>query len=115
MTKPSLNNLGEIIIKKRNVEGTGVRAAAKEIGISSATLSRVENGYLPDLKNFSLICDWLEGNPDQILGFQSPEKTKMSKMRAQVHYKKKSTSSVEMVEALSQVIIAAQHALNSDT
>jgi transcriptional regulator with XRE-family HTH domain len=114
MTNLSLDSLGEVIIKKRNVDGLGVRAAAKEIGISSATLSRVENGYLPDLKNFTLICDWLDINPDQILGFQSTKKPVKQEIRAQVHYKKKSTGSKEMAEALTHVILAAKQALNSN-
>lgn len=114
MPKPSLESLGEMIINKRNVEGVGVRAAAKAIKISPATLSRVENGYLPDLKNFTLICDWLGVNPDQILGFESTQEPVNHEIRAQVHYKKKATASIETAKALTQVILAAQQALNSN-
>ena len=40
--------------------GLRLRAAAKEIGISAATLSRIERGEKPDIDNFVKICIWAE-------------------------------------------------------
>lgn len=37
----------------------GLRKCANEIGISSATLSRVENGDSIDIETFYKICVWL--------------------------------------------------------
>lgn len=37
----------------------GLRAAAKEIGISPATLSRIERGDTPDWKTVKIIWSWL--------------------------------------------------------
>lgn len=38
----------------------GLRAAAEEIGgISAATLSRIEQGNIPDVESFIKICKWL--------------------------------------------------------
>ena len=37
----------------------GVRTAAKECGVSASTISRLENGWSPDLANYGRICDWL--------------------------------------------------------
>jgi transcriptional regulator with XRE-family HTH domain len=37
-----------------------LRDLADEIDVSFNTLSRVERGHLPDLKNFRRIVDWLE-------------------------------------------------------
>lgn len=40
--------------------GLGLRAAAREIGeISASTLSRVEQGNVPDLDTFVRLCRWL--------------------------------------------------------
>ena len=49
----TLKSLGRKITDKRGANG--IRAAAAEIGISPATLSRVERGNLPDLETFKKI------------------------------------------------------------
>ena len=108
-TKPSLDTLGKLIVEKRG--DVGVRAAAKEIGISSATLSRVENGHLPDLQNFRAICSWLEIDPNQILGFKAVEQAESDHLVASVHFKKKTTTAPETAEALAEMILRAQRAL----
>lgn len=42
----------------------GLRAVAQEIGgISASTLSRIEQGNLPDVDTFIRICQWLELSP----------------------------------------------------
>ena len=38
----------------------GLREIAKEIGVSLATISRIEKGKLPDVDTFIKICQWLE-------------------------------------------------------
>ena len=38
----------------------GLRDTAKEIGTSSPTLSRIENGNLPDIDTYLKICTWLD-------------------------------------------------------
>jgi len=106
--KPSLDTLGQLIVEKRG--SMGVRAAAKEIGISSATLSRVENGNLPDLQNFGLICQWLGVDPNQILGF-APPKDFGDAIRASVHFRKEKTTSPETAAALAKMILHVQRAL----
>jgi transcriptional regulator with XRE-family HTH domain len=44
------------IIKK----SLNLRDAAREIGTSSATLSRIERGRLPDIETFFKCCKWLK-------------------------------------------------------
>jgi transcriptional regulator with XRE-family HTH domain len=46
----------------------GVREASKTIGISPATLSRVENKRFPDLETFAKLCAWLGDAPGIYLG-----------------------------------------------
>jgi len=48
--------------------GMGLRETANQIGnISASTLSRVENGKIPDTETFLRICDWLEESPDTFI------------------------------------------------
>lgn len=108
MTTLSLESLGRLVAKRR--ASNGVRVTAKEIGISAATLSRVENGHLPDLENFRLICDWLDIDPGSILGVkgsaQSPQQPS-----ARVHFRKDETIKLETAQSLANMILAAQRAL----
>lgn len=49
------------IILKRSLENRiGMREAGLYIGISAATLSRLERGKLPDLLTFIKTCEWLD-------------------------------------------------------
>lgn len=88
--------------------GKGVREVAKEVGVSPATLSRVENGKIPDLETFGKLCSWLGDDPSIYLGLQ-PAQSGIS--RAQVHFKKESAIKPETAQALSEMIMLAQQAL----
>jgi transcriptional regulator with XRE-family HTH domain len=85
----------------------GVRAAAKEIGVSPATLSRIENGHVPDLVTFAAICRWLGEDPANFLGMES----KNVEAAATVHLRKKRTTSIDTANSLGAMIKAAQNAL----
>ena len=101
-----IESLGRRITEHRGP--SGVRIAAKEIGIPPATLSRIENGHVPDLANFAKICAWLGEDPNQFLGF---EKKPSALQTATVHMRKKNTTTVETATALGAMIIAVQKAL----
>ena len=56
----------------------GLREAAEEIGnISAATLSRIEQGKLPDIETFIRICKWLKVPTD---AFISGKKSSLSEL-----------------------------------
>lgn len=105
MPKITLETLGRLAAEKRG--DVGVRAAAKEIGISPATLSRVERGYLPDLETFGKICKWLDVDAGQVLGV-TPGAT--ATPRVAVHFKKQATLSPTTAQALAQMVLAAHRA-----
>ena len=44
---------------KHKRAGMGIRETAKQVGISPTTLSKVENGHIPDAKTQAKLCDWL--------------------------------------------------------
>ena len=88
--------------------GRGVRAIAAEIGVSPATLSRVERGFMPDLETFSRICRWLKVDPAEILGM-----TEFVSQRPAiaVHFRKDHTLQPKTAQALAEMILAAQRAV----
>ena len=51
--------LGRVIARYRYAERLGVRAVAKEIGVSAATLNRVERGEPCDGTTLTKILFWL--------------------------------------------------------
>ena len=105
-TTVSLESLGSLVSKKRGK--VGVRATAAEIGISPATLSRVENGHLPDLANFRKICQWLQIDPAALLNVDSET---MNRPLVSVHFRKTRTMAPATSAALAEMIQAAHDAL----
>ena len=65
----SIHSLGRLALERRGVRG--IREVAVEMGISPATLSRVERGKMPDLETFGKICKWLRIYPAPVFGISS--------------------------------------------
>ena len=72
----TLLRLGALLRERRG--GRGIREVAKEIGVSPATLTRIEAGRLPDLLTFRKICAWLKVSPAEILGIPNPPSSESS-------------------------------------
>jgi transcriptional regulator with XRE-family HTH domain len=89
--------------------GMGIREAAKQVGISPATLSRVENKKIPDLETFSKICKWLGRDPAVFLGL--PTSPSVAAPTALVHFKKGAAIKKDSARALGEMILAVQQAL----
>jgi transcriptional regulator with XRE-family HTH domain len=106
----TFSDLGRLLTAKRG--SRGVRAAAMDAGVSSATLSRVENGHMPDLETFAKLCKWLQRDPGEFLGFES-KGAEVERPAAVVHFKKKKTVSMETAKALGEMILAAQKAIHA--
>lgn len=98
--------LGRLIARKRG--SRGIRAAALEADVSPATLSRVENGNVPDLATFAKICRWLEVDPSRFLGGAGDDA--QQPRPAVVHFRKSKTVSPETANSLGALILAAQRA-----
>lgn len=74
-TEINIRELAALLRAKRGT--TGLRAVAQEITekygpVSSSTLSRVEQGNVPDLDTFVRLCRWL-GVPTERLMFAGKE------------------------------------------
>ena len=61
-SKIDSEKLSSMVKSKRG--NLGLRAAAKEIEISAPTLSRIEQGKLPDIETYIKICEWLNVSSD---------------------------------------------------
>jgi transcriptional regulator with XRE-family HTH domain len=68
--------LSSTIKSKRGKKG--LRDTAREIDISSATLSRVELGNLPDVETFIKICKWIGVSTDTFIVGKKPAKAELS-------------------------------------
>lgn len=99
-----LEDLGRLVFAKREKLGLGMRAAAREVGVSHATLARVEKGFLPDLENYEKIRQWL--------GIQAPTNTTTTSDAAipRVHFRREKTATPATAAALARMILAAQAA-----
>lgn len=108
MAKLSLTNLGTAVKDRRG--NRGIREVATEMDISSATLSRVENGKIPDLKTFSKICRWLHVDASDILGCKiTPEPAKGAReATVAVHLRADKDLDKDTLTALTEMILRAR-------
>lgn len=108
MAKPNLRNIGSLLLTRRN--GRGIREIAREIGISPATLSRVENGRLPNIEAFRKICDWLQVDMGEVFGARdvSSKSTPDNPSSIFVHLRADKIQTPEVAQALADMILKAQ-------
>jgi transcriptional regulator with XRE-family HTH domain len=104
-TTLDIQKLAHMIKAKRGNQG--LRAVAEEIdGISASTLSRIEQGNLPDIETFLRLCQWLEVKPD-FFTKKSDKKSESTTAVLAAHLRADRTLSEETAEALIQMISLA--------
>lgn len=109
-THPTLQTLGRRLLEARGERG--IRAVAAEIGISHATLSRIERGLMPDLETFSKVCRWLGVDPGEVLRIKGREPEAGTETPvAAVHFRKDQALQPKTAQALAQLILAASRAM----
>ena len=87
-----------------------MRSAARNIGVSPATLSRVENGKPPDLSTFERLCRWLGRNPTEFLDVddQTTHGPTSTVTTATAHLQAKAAVTPELAHALGELILRVQ-------
>ncbi len=107
MARARLSQIGTLVKEQRGTQG--VRQAAKEIGVSSATLSRVENGKQPDLLTFEKLCRWLQMSPSEFLDVDDtdPSSNKPTAI-ASAHLRANREIELDLGNALGEMILRAQ-------
>ena len=109
MDRVRLGQIGTLLRERRGTRG--VRDTAKEIGVSPATLSRIENGKQPDLATFEKLCRWLEMSPMEFLDTNGPDPAGAEPqvpMVATAHLRAKQQITPQLAQALGEMIIRAQ-------
>jgi transcriptional regulator with XRE-family HTH domain len=105
----TLLRLGAMLRDRRG--GRGIREVALEIGISPATLTRVEGGRLPDIETFQKICSWLEVNPAEILDLPTEKNTSSTDASAAMHLRADQILPEEAASDLAKLIVIAHREL----
>lgn len=100
---------------KRKRGNRGIREVANEIGISHATLSRIESGKQPDLDTFTKVCKWLEIDPNSILGFKKKQPSTNNDPMPVAHFRAEKTMSTATAGHLAELILAVQRAAKEKT
>lgn len=113
MAKLSLTSIGPLLREKRGARG--IREVSAEIGISYATLSRVENGKVPDLGTFSKICKWLELDPGEILDCGIKTKPTQTKEGGTVlaHFRADRDLNPATLQALTEIVLRARRMIEA--
>jgi transcriptional regulator with XRE-family HTH domain len=110
----TLLRLGALLRDRRG--SRGIREVSREIGVSPATLTRVEAGRLPDLLTFRKIAEWLKINPAELLGIpaeNSPRSASSENMpsEAAVHLKADQALPPAAAQDLAELIVYAHKEL----
>lgn len=107
----SIDDLGAKVSQHRGP--TPIRVAAAKIGIGHATLSRIENGHVPDLATFAKICAWLGEDAGTVLGMKKRDDNLSSAAVhfPEVHLRSKRAPSRDTAAALGDLILNARRAL----
>jgi transcriptional regulator with XRE-family HTH domain len=95
--------LGSVLRSRRRGLKLSLRELAELTGVSLNTLSRVERGHVPDLRNFQRIVDWLGVPASTFLEQPSQETTELIAMqlRADRRLSSKAASEIsQQVESL---------------
>lgn len=120
MIRMTIEQLGPMLKERRG--SRGIRAVAAEIGVSIATLSRVETGKQPDLDTFSKLCRWLNIDPGEVLGFSVSADRGDADGAASImgsgiyaHFRAEKAMKPETAQHLGALILAVQRAVRSET
>jgi transcriptional regulator with XRE-family HTH domain len=103
--------LAALIKTKRG--NRGLREIAQEIGdVSPSTLSRIENGKVPDMDTFLRICDWLHVSSEELIKeTQEPQENEISTMdRIEGYLRADRELAPETADALAKLMKAAYKA-----
>lgn len=60
-----IEQLGPLVAQRRAQLGLSLRDAAKASGVPLATLSRIEQGRMPDLATFRRVVEWIGERPER--------------------------------------------------
>ena len=62
---PRRTHIGQLLVLYRATKGYGVRELSHEVGVSAATLSRIERGHAMDAETLLKIWAWLNSGDER--------------------------------------------------
>jgi transcriptional regulator with XRE-family HTH domain len=90
---------------------SGLRTVAKEIGdISAPTLSRIEQGGVPDLDSFLRICHWLQQSPSEFTTGSSRKSNVETPRLIEAHLRADRILDPKVIVAISRMVELAYNA-----
>jgi transcriptional regulator with XRE-family HTH domain len=102
--------LGGLVRERRG--SRKLRETATEIGISAATLLRVESGRIPDVLTFGKLCKWLQVDPKSFLGYREGERPNVETgVAMSAHFKADRNPQEATIRALAQMLLLAANPL----
>ena len=107
MATIDINKLAQLVKSKRG--SRNLREIATEIknevgeDVSISTLSRIEQGKIPDLSTYMKICEWLNVSPNEF-SLNDEIKERSHKEEIFFHLRADQSLSPEVSEALSKMI-----------
>lgn len=60
-----IHDLGPLLAQRRRSLGMSLREASQSSGVPVATLSRIEQGRMPDLGTFRRVVEWIGEKPER--------------------------------------------------
>lgn len=94
--------LAQLKAKRANIS---LRDAAKEIGdVSASSLSRIENGKIPDMEVFLRICDWMDVTPDTYIRTDNQHKEPDTPEVIEAHLKADKYLDNDTAEAIAEMV-----------
>ena len=103
MPRKTLETLGVLVRGKRGKRK--LREVADEIGISAATLLRIESGRTPDVPTFGKVCRWLGIEPGEFLGFCKQEPIEPPPLTVSAHLRADQNPRPETISALARMLL----------
>jgi transcriptional regulator with XRE-family HTH domain len=104
MSTPNRPQLGPTLRVTRRKQHLSLRDLADLIGVSVNTLSRVERGQMPDLKNYQRIVEWLELPADTFLETDDPGTTPDTLDLVLRHFRSDTALTPQAVEELTSTV-----------
>jgi transcriptional regulator with XRE-family HTH domain len=114
MSAIDVNRFSAAVKTKRG--GRGLREVAQEIrDVSASTLSRIEQGSIPDLETYFRICSWLGVSPESFSQAQVPADSPTANLADTIEQQLRAEKKLpdEAINTIAQVVRFAYQAADA--
>jgi transcriptional regulator with XRE-family HTH domain len=101
--------LGPLVARQRSKLGLSLREASEASGVPVATLSRIEQGRMPDLGTFRRIVDWIGERPERF--FAATQRANSTPELIAEHLLADPALSAEAAEKIASIVRDLYHSL----